>query len=949
MIRSYFSNRRTQQRQWDEPPSGASKVEHASDTMQKMAQIQLQEMQIATGNVPDTPKAAPAKKSGFAFFRRSNGKADSSASKGKDADGGKKKIQYKSDSFLANTKRESKKTQQQYDELLDLNLQKALASSMSLKGEVHSDDEMELALAMSRAESSSHRRSRSKSRDTTRDGTPVRGSIRSESPSARGRSSQRSSSRSRSASTDNDGAAGERSSHKRLPPTGPPRSRSTDGAAHERSSHRRTRLPLGGEGSSHRRSHGEGSSHRRSHAPAKAPKISTLDPPSAQEENTDFDASIVRFEFSHDEEEEMALAMSLSLIEFDMNEVKAKVEKPAAAAAKMPIAEEEDATAMTEEEQLSIALSQSMAIAAPEHKSDALLHSGETKTPETEDNYQKMRAASESVARNNPGVDHVETVTLNTAASTQKSVFSEDLPGTTYLTSLNDRTAEKPRRHPRMTKRLSGSHLANHSTVPPSRSGSYQGNRTRSLSPGPGAMADRARSSSKSPDYMRHSSHSRSHARKSPDPMRHSSHSRTPPPKSPDPMRHRSHSRSHAPKSPDPMRDSSHSSTPPPKNTDPIRHSSHSRTPPPKSSLTGDNSMMRHSSRGPRSSPKGDSMMRHSSRGERSRSGGDSLRHSSQRSSPKGDSMMRHSSRGERSRSGGDSLRHSSHGPSSLSPTRASANDSLRHTSHEESSSMRQRDTLLKYGPTVPDLSAGQKPAGDHPHIHHRGHQTSSSQDGAPRRRITKGEAATREEKMLRKAMKASLTDLGVGNADATPNGTEPSRGAKPVGDGNHHKSHHGQVPARRKLTEEEVAAREEREEKMLQKAMRASLKEQDSTPAEAKEHQGPATAAPTSVDKSSTEHHRGSHRGYHPHDKNHQGRRKLTEAEIAAKEEKMLQKALRASTEDSMGAKTCAVSQTQVKKETSLLRRHNNRKKQEEILRKEEKMLQEALKASLS
>lgn len=52
VIRSYFENRRSGKRVWDEPPSGASNVIAATDEMRKMATLQLNELHVVTGAVP---------------------------------------------------------------------------------------------------------------------------------------------------------------------------------------------------------------------------------------------------------------------------------------------------------------------------------------------------------------------------------------------------------------------------------------------------------------------------------------------------------------------------------------------------------------------------------------------------------------------------------------------------------------------------------------------------------------------------------------------------------------------------------------------------------------------------------------------------------------------------------------------------------------------------------
>jgi hypothetical protein len=50
-IRSYFQNRRTGKKVWDEPPSGASKIVPASEEMRRMAAIQLDELYVATATI----------------------------------------------------------------------------------------------------------------------------------------------------------------------------------------------------------------------------------------------------------------------------------------------------------------------------------------------------------------------------------------------------------------------------------------------------------------------------------------------------------------------------------------------------------------------------------------------------------------------------------------------------------------------------------------------------------------------------------------------------------------------------------------------------------------------------------------------------------------------------------------------------------------------------------
>jgi len=120
-IRSYYTNRRTNERKWDEPPSGASKVLGATETMRRMANIQLTEMQIATGTYKDPERENTVKKKKGVFgslFRR--GKTEQN-------ERGKSRIQYKPDSFLRNSKREIN----QFDDNLNPAMQQALASSLA--------------------------------------------------------------------------------------------------------------------------------------------------------------------------------------------------------------------------------------------------------------------------------------------------------------------------------------------------------------------------------------------------------------------------------------------------------------------------------------------------------------------------------------------------------------------------------------------------------------------------------------------------------------------------------------------------------------------------------------------------------------------------------------------------------------------------------------------------
>lgn len=156
-IRSYYSNQRSGERVWDEPPSGASRVLPATEEMRKMAEIQLQEMQISFGGIAEPESKEKPKKKGF--FRRAKVEKE-------DADTRHGKIQYKPGSFLSRVKKESSNKIER-DDTLDPELQKAIALSMAdggyqraeanqdpsepvIRSEVnhYRDDEETLAMAM---------------------------------------------------------------------------------------------------------------------------------------------------------------------------------------------------------------------------------------------------------------------------------------------------------------------------------------------------------------------------------------------------------------------------------------------------------------------------------------------------------------------------------------------------------------------------------------------------------------------------------------------------------------------------------------------------------------------------------------------------------------------------------------------------------------------------------
>jgi hypothetical protein len=78
IIRSFYRNTRTKDRVWDEPPSGAGTVLHATSEMRKAAEIQKEELQLTLEMIPPdedndnkiNEKSKKEKKSIFGRFRK---------------------------------------------------------------------------------------------------------------------------------------------------------------------------------------------------------------------------------------------------------------------------------------------------------------------------------------------------------------------------------------------------------------------------------------------------------------------------------------------------------------------------------------------------------------------------------------------------------------------------------------------------------------------------------------------------------------------------------------------------------------------------------------------------------------------------------------------------------------------------------------------------------------
>jgi hypothetical protein len=171
-IRSYYSNQRTGDRVWDEPPSGASRVLSATEEMRKMAELQLNEMQITFGTALNTPPTEK-RRSSLGFLKRHNA-SPAAINTNTPENTPKFKVKYKPGSILSGIKKKPPKAAQR-DDSLDPEIQKAIALSMHesnasatsintsqqpenggepvIRSEVvFGDDELEMVMAMSLSE-----------------------------------------------------------------------------------------------------------------------------------------------------------------------------------------------------------------------------------------------------------------------------------------------------------------------------------------------------------------------------------------------------------------------------------------------------------------------------------------------------------------------------------------------------------------------------------------------------------------------------------------------------------------------------------------------------------------------------------------------------------------------------------------------------------------------------
>jgi len=115
-IRSYYRNQFTQERVWDEPPSGASEIIFASTEQRKKADLQKQEMQLTLDELPPDVVAASSQHSSSASSSLDDKKKAANTPNKKGVFGRFKK---------------TKERPMLQDDCKDLNLQRAIALSVA--------------------------------------------------------------------------------------------------------------------------------------------------------------------------------------------------------------------------------------------------------------------------------------------------------------------------------------------------------------------------------------------------------------------------------------------------------------------------------------------------------------------------------------------------------------------------------------------------------------------------------------------------------------------------------------------------------------------------------------------------------------------------------------------------------------------------------------------------
>lgn len=121
-IRSYYRNQITQERVWDEPPSGASEVIFASSEQRKKADLQKQEMQLTLDELPPDMASLQHLSTTSATALSSSDSTTTSKKKGAKSSGG--------GGLFGRFKKVKEPTVLQ-DESKDLNLQRAIALSVA--------------------------------------------------------------------------------------------------------------------------------------------------------------------------------------------------------------------------------------------------------------------------------------------------------------------------------------------------------------------------------------------------------------------------------------------------------------------------------------------------------------------------------------------------------------------------------------------------------------------------------------------------------------------------------------------------------------------------------------------------------------------------------------------------------------------------------------------------
>lgn len=114
IIRSFYRNKRSGERVWDEPPSGASSVVHATCEMRKKAELQKEELQLTLEMIPPEIESSMA-----------------SATTSKDSKNEKS-------GFLGRF-RSKKNIKKEVETSKDLNLQRAIAMSLVDQSRGHTD------------------------------------------------------------------------------------------------------------------------------------------------------------------------------------------------------------------------------------------------------------------------------------------------------------------------------------------------------------------------------------------------------------------------------------------------------------------------------------------------------------------------------------------------------------------------------------------------------------------------------------------------------------------------------------------------------------------------------------------------------------------------------------------------------------------------------------------